>query len=176
MHRPTLWYKFRPSRVIEKDGLLLTSAKERVLWMQSEGWEREYLPTFSVKGKKIMLVGAGCGETLLFYLKHGAREFIAIECNRTDLRCLRENAKRRDWKVEIIGKPFKLSHLRKDFDLCQMDIEGAEIALFDLKKLDFPIILESHSESITARLVEKFPGLKVKCKTVQNLEILSNCG
>src|SRR5207245_11276968 len=42
-------------------------------------WHKWYLPQKSIEGKTVLDVGAGCGETAFFYLKHGAQHVICVE-------------------------------------------------------------------------------------------------
>ena len=51
-------------------------------------WEKCYLPDFPLKEKTVLDVGAGCGETVLFYILHGAKKVIAIEPEAKAVECL----------------------------------------------------------------------------------------
>lgn len=83
-------------------------------WLRTElhDWHRDYLPVHGT----VLDVGAGCGETAAFYLRHGAEHVVAVE-----------------------GDPIALDHLHKNFgddprvtivaaqiDKVKVDIEGAE--------------------------------------------------
>jgi 2-polyprenyl-3-methyl-5-hydroxy-6-metoxy-1,4-benzoquinol methylase len=57
-------------------------------------WEKYYIPPFSLKGKTVLDVGAGCGETVFLFFLHGAKKVIAIEPNVKAVKYLKENAKK----------------------------------------------------------------------------------
>src|SRR5207249_11634647 len=77
-----------------------------------ESWHRLYLP---VKGN-IVDMGAGCGETALFYLRHGADRIVCFESHPSALECLKANFGT-DPRVTII--PMRI-------DDWKSDIEGSE--------------------------------------------------
>lgn len=58
--------------------LALTSEHFRLLLLEVGDWKKHYLPV-DIKGKTVLDVGAGCGETALFYFMNGARKVIAVE-------------------------------------------------------------------------------------------------
>jgi tRNA G37 N-methylase Trm5 len=117
-------------------------------------WERYYLPNFSLDGKTVLDIGAGCGETAFFYLLNGARKIVSIEPDRKATECLKENAKRNNWNVEIIQEAFKLEHLNIPHDFMKMDIEGHEIALLKAQ-ITKPCIVEVHTKELARKLEEK---------------------
>ena len=77
-----------------------------------EMWHVQYLPC----GRRVLDIGAGCGETALFYLKHGAEEVVCIEGDSKALAMLQRNFGN-DRRVRII--PFMIEHIK-------IDIDGAE--------------------------------------------------
>ena len=77
-----------------------------------EMWHHHYLPC----GKTVLDVGAGCGETAFFYLKHGAERVVAIEGDPQALNILYHNFEK-DPRVTIV--PAMLDHIK-------VDVEGAE--------------------------------------------------
>lgn len=108
-------------------------------------WEESYLPHFSLKGRTILDVGAGCGETAFFYLLHGVNKVVAIEPSIKAVECLRENVEVNKWNVEIIPEEFKLEHLKIPHDFLKMDIDGAETILFNTQ-IDEPCVVEAHND------------------------------
>jgi SAM-dependent methyltransferase len=117
-------------------------------------WEKYYLPPFTLYGKTVLDVGAGCGETAFFYILYGAEKVIAIEPDEKALKCLKENVKKNNWNVEIIPEPFKAEHLNLPHDFMKMDIEGGEVALIDLK-INKPCVVEVHSYELMLKFQEK---------------------
>jgi SAM-dependent methyltransferase len=143
--------------------LSLTPAKAAALVWEWPYWERDYLPPFSLKGKTVLDVGAGCGETAHLFFHHGANKLIAVEPAPGDVELLRLNAKNLGWNIEVIPERFSLEHLRLGFDFMKMDIEGGESALLELSELAFPCAMETHGADLTRQLVDKF-GLAVTHK------------
>jgi hypothetical protein len=109
-------------------------------------WEKVYKAPFSLKGKTVLDVGAGCGETALFYFLKGAEKVICVESNPMCGSYLEKNRAFNNWNMEIYLEPFKLEHLTLNFDLCKMDIEGGEKDLLLLDRIDFPLCLEVHGK------------------------------
>jgi hypothetical protein len=133
-------------------------------------WERYYLPTFSLTGKTVLDVGAGCGETAFFYLLYGAGKIVAIERDRNALNCLEENAKRNGWNIQIIPHAFKLSDLNVPHDFMKMDIEGRETALLETS-ITTPCIVEVHTNELVSKFEEK--GFKKICKCRKGYHLMS---
>jgi predicted RNA methylase len=77
-----------------------------------EMWHVQYLPC----GRRVLDVGAGCGETALFYLKHGAEQVVCIEGDPKVLGILHRNFDK-DPRVTIV--PLMLDHIK-------VDVDGAE--------------------------------------------------
>ena len=94
-------------------------------------WESKYLPT-DVRGKVILDIGAGEGESAAFYLLHGAEKVIAIEPDNIAFELLKENVARNKIPVEIINEKFNVRQLEIPHDFLKMDIEGNESALLEL--------------------------------------------
>lgn len=117
-------------------------------------WEKYYLPTFSLRGKTVLDIGAGCGETAFFYVLYGAKKVVAIEPDRKATECLKENAKRNNWNIEIIQEAFKPEHLNIPHDFMKMDIEGHEIALLKAPIIK-PCIVEVHTNELARKFEEK---------------------
>lgn len=118
-------------------------------------WEKYYLPSFSLGGKTVLDVGAGCGETALLFFWFGAKKVIAIEPDSKAVEYLRENTAINKWNVEIIPERFSLKHLKLDFDFVKIDVEGDEEMLLSLQKLDKPCVVEVHGDKLLKRFTEK---------------------
>jgi len=111
-------------------------------------WKRYYLPPFPLKGKTVLDVGAGCGETALLYFLHGASKVIAIEPNANAVKYLYENIRGNHWNVEVFPEPFSLGHLNLDFDFMKMDCEGCEELLLSIPEVSKPSVVEVHNNNL----------------------------
>lgn len=148
--------KYRRGQEIKIDGWRFTLdygivyLKERSTWFQ-------YLPPGGVKGKIVLDVGAGCGETAKYFLEQGARAVYAVENNQEALTYLRLNAEGRAIHVEPEAfQPFK--QILGQLDLVKLDIEGYEINLLTwleaYPKANLNIVLEVHSVWMRDRFLE----------------------
>ncbi len=84
-----------------------------------DAWHKQYLP-ISSKGT-ILDVGAGEGETMLFYLLHGAKRIICIEADRNKVNILRKNAKLAEKKFDA-----QIDIIEAWLDNIKIDIDGGE--------------------------------------------------
>ncbi len=148
---------------------------------EQEQWEKYYLPNFSLEGKTVLDVGAGAGETALFYLKHGAKKVIAIEINPFAIHCLAFNVMIKKLNIEISPVPFKLEHITEEVDFMKCDIEGGEKILLNSDKLP-PSIIEVNGKELITQFVEKFDMKDIRqpprlslMGMLTNIHILSNC-
>ena len=120
-------------------------------------WEFEYLPSFTLQGKVVLDVGAGCGETAYFFLLSGAKMVIAVEPDDTASKLLLQNVRRNRWNVQVIADRFRLEHLRFPHDFMKMDGEGCESLLLNYDRKLKPCFIEAHSDEIAKALTMKFP-------------------
>jgi SAM-dependent methyltransferase len=138
-------------------------------------WNECYLPSFPLAGKTVLDVGAGPGETALFYLLHGASKVICVEPHGGPRAYLANNAAANGWNVDILDEPFTadmLSQLR--FDFIKMDSEGGEVELLNADApLPFPAVVCLHyynSDPAMRRLRDRFALRKVYevdgCETI----------
>jgi len=130
-----------------------------LLWREWRAWKNWYLPPWSLAGKTVLDVGAGCGETALFYDLHGASRGIAIEPQTSLVPLLRKNMSRNKWDMKVVEGPFDLSMLDWSFDFMKMDGEGCEALLLDSSFLP-PCAIEVHSRVFVESLRGRF-GLEV---------------
>lgn len=133
-------------------GGLLTMHTPRaatVIWEWFEIWERYYLPSFDLKGKTVLDVGAGCGETACFFLRHGAKKVICVEIDSDQNKLTQFNSVINGWNVEVVGRGFELEDLRSDVDYMKMDCEGCEAALLLGRETPvFPHVIELHGQEL----------------------------
>jgi predicted RNA methylase len=106
-----------------------------ILEDELELWHRAYLPI----GGTVLDLGAGCGETALFYLNHGAEKVISIESDSDCYEKLRTNFAG-DRRVIAL-------HARVDSIKC--DIEGGERDM----------VLETHFPFKLVKIEELIPNV-----------------
>jgi ribosomal protein L11 methylase PrmA len=135
--------------------LELTSYYFELLWREWQSWKNWYLPPWSLKGKTVLDVGAGCGETALFYYYHGASRVIAIEPQPSLVPLLRRNMSRNKWDMKIVEGQFQTSMLEWSFDFMKMDGEGCEAQLLTEDSLP-PCAIEVHDKVVVNGLKERF--------------------
>jgi tRNA G37 N-methylase Trm5 len=164
----------------QADRLFLTGARAGTIceWKQ---WEKYYLPEFSLEGKTVLDVGAGCGETAYFYFLHGARRVIAVEIDPVQVELLKGNAEVNGWngngrQLDIIPRAFEVEDLeRQTFDFVKVDIEGGEADLLKLDKINFPLVLEAHGIETRDQLMKKFGlSLLVRALPLEDVWLLGN--
>lgn len=135
--------------------LHLTPESFQYFFKEIRLWRKYYLPNFSLKGKTVLDVGAGCGETAFFYFCAGAMRIIAIEPAMSEF--LIDNARLNKWNLRTIPRKFRLSDLKLDFDFMKMDGEGCEKLLLGLRGNRLPpCVIEAHSRFLINRLAKKF--------------------
>jgi hypothetical protein len=141
-HRPSL------------EGWSFSPEFESLYYRELPMWRKLYVPPFSLVGKTVLNVGAGCGETAKFYLEElGAKQVIAVEMEPIALKYLNENAKTHP--ITVIDKPFSVDMLSIYHYFMEMDIEGYEACLLEgdtLKNYHVPCVIEAH----TGYLIDKF--------------------
>ncbi len=122
-------------------------------------WGRTHLPPFSLNGATVLDVGAGCGETALFYFIHGVDRVICVEPNFDLSNIIRENLRANKWNAEVLTRPFDLGMLNLGVDFMKMDCEGCEAQLLSADKLP-SCVMEVHDGHVLEGLANKF-GLGV---------------
>lgn len=107
----------------ESDYASLVLLRQHGDWVRAEleMWHADYLPA----GKTILDVGAGCGETAYFYLKHGAERIIGIEADPKAVEAFRQNFP----EAVIVPSSAKLVLVEAVLDHIKIDIEGGEKGL-----------------------------------------------
>jgi SAM-dependent methyltransferase len=132
----------------------------KLLFSEWKAWEMWYLPSNGLDGKVVLDVGAGTGESALFFYHHRARKVIAVEPNPEALTFLHHNKDLNRWNMQIIEEPFKLDQLKLPFDFAKIDCEGAEILLTQVSELP-PCNIEVHSQETLDALLHVHPDLSV---------------
>lgn len=94
------------------NSLKMTNSHRQTLESELELWHRCYLPI----GKTVVDLGAGCGETALFYLNHGADKVICIESDDRAIDLLHQN----------FGEDSRIVIVQAHVDSIKVDIEGGE--------------------------------------------------
>lgn len=155
----------------KKSGMVLLPIHASYLVHEWPLWQRHYAP-IPLRGKTVLDIGAGCGETAYFYFGLGARRVVCIEPNIDAAKWLTRNAAKRSWNVEIVQEQFRQAMLREfDFDFMKMDGEGCERELLQLSELPTPAVIESHSVQLTHDLARQF-GAKVVARLSPQVSLL----
>jgi predicted RNA methylase len=122
-------------------GWKLSQVRRSLFFTEFENWKQNYIP-FPLKDKTVLDVGAGEGETALFFLLHGAKKVICVEPDPKCFGNLLCNASR--FNIIPVLSPFNLTMLDSfSFDFMKMDIEGYEESLLTVD-LDRPAVVEIH--------------------------------
>ena len=155
--------------------LLMLPKYQGLVSSELDQWERYYrLPAFN--GGIVMDVGAGCGETVVFYLHWGASKVIAIESDPYAFELLKRNMRQFGERVETFGHRFTLADLNMKHDFAKIDIDGGEVVLLNHVGKLGPCIIESHERlhnDITPNLIERFQ-LKTVAKFSNGTALLSS--
>ncbi len=109
------------------DSLSMGSLHRSYIETELKIWHEAYLPV----GKTVLDVGAGCGETAFFYLKHGADHVICVESDPEAIVHLRKNFGS-DSRVTIL--PFHVNSIK-------IDVEGSEDGM--VFETHFPVRFKS---------------------------------
>ncbi len=119
-------------RIEDYSFLKMTPVCRAILEHELEMWHNMYLP---VSGT-VLDVGAGCGETAFFYLKHGAKQVVCIEGNKDCFNNLCSNFKDDD---RVIPMSSFVNNIK-------IDVSGYERGMvfethfpFSWKKYDHPV-------------------------------------
>jgi hypothetical protein len=141
---------------VSKNGFTFTLAPKYATVFVGEfaDWDRHYKPAFSLKGKTVIDVGAGCGETILYYALKGCRNFVAIEPNAECAALIKSNAESNGLKVKVYNDLFQKNHLAEQFDFMKCDCEGGEAILLE-QEIGKPIALEVHGKQLMEKFAEK---------------------
>lgn len=141
------------------------------VFTEAKDWEKWYLPKDGVKGKRILDVGAGSGETAWFFFNHGAESVVCIEPDKPRFDMLLRNAKKFNWNVQAYNRKFRQSDLF-DFhpDLAKLDCEGGEDALLGLTEAQLPpLLMEIHYPERMSRFRKEFPNMEITEGAHKNL-------
>jgi SAM-dependent methyltransferase len=119
-------------------------------------WEWFFTPDFSLKRKRVLDIGAGMGETLLFYLSKGAKEVICVEPSPFAFEALLKNVMANgrllhdnDQQVILLKEEFSDKHLALDVDFRKIDCEKGESIMLG-KDSKIPCALEVHTPELIA--------------------------
>jgi hypothetical protein len=155
-----------------RDTLVMSRDRAGMMLYEWRTWTRYYAPrSFDFRGKTVLDVGAGEGETVEFYRLLGAKKFICAEPDPQRAARLRENSVRNGWDAEICEGAFSLELLKRQFDFMKMDCEGCERILIGTP-ITFPSVLETHGSSTTEEFL-KMDGFS-EIKAGRNTSLVSN--
>jgi hypothetical protein len=145
----------------------------KMIYHEWETWKVAYSPPKALSRDSLVLdVGAGEGETVLFYFLLGFRRFRAVESNRRFVKALEANCRALGVEAEIFDRPFTLSDL-EGVDYVKMDCEGceSEILRAEAPTLDLPFAIETHSPELEAQLIAKYPAAKLAVEWEDGVKI-----
>ncbi|HZY47805.1 MAG TPA: 50S ribosomal protein L11 methyltransferase [Candidatus Bathyarchaeia archaeon] len=129
-------------------------------------WKRYYLP-INLSGATILDVGAGSGETALFYFLQGAKRIVCVEPDKRLSETVQENIRSNQWNAEVLTREFGLDLLQGDFDFMKMDCEGCEAKLLNAPSIP-RCVIEVHTDKLLAALKDRF-DLRLGTGSVQYL-------
>ncbi len=153
--------------------LLLDEWHILMLLKEMEIWEQYYLP-ISVQGKTVLDAGAGCGETAVFYLAHGAAKVISVELDQSVFSILERNVKTNHLNVELHNESFSEKFISSEIDFAKIDAEGSEISLLKLDRIDIPCLVETHSRETTVKICRKFSQFRKLYDLNKDLSFIVN--
>jgi len=121
-------------------------------------WNTDYTPPGGLVGKRVLDVGAGCGETAMWFLDQGARQVLCVENGSEARRYLERNARLNKGVSVLVGGFSPGEHLWYHVDLVKMDIEGYEVLFADWLEThpdyNVDVILEAHSVYVKDRFLK----------------------
>lgn len=145
------YFKFARELQLKKDlaveGWSFNRFRFNVILDETEDWMRNYLPV-DVRGKTVLDVGAGAGESARFFLGQGAERVVCVEPNPYAFDFLKSNAVCH--RIEPVNAFFCLEHLGIPHDFAKIDIEGYEELLLGAEVLR-PTVVEVHSVLLAER-------------------------
>lgn len=143
--------------IVDIDGQILTLSPRYfdTLFGEWPSWKKVYLPKFSLRDLTVLDIGAGCGETALFFLSQGTKKVICVEPDPGNMEMLQSNASRNGWNVEMVLGRFEPAMLGWKFDYMKMDCEGCERTILNLESLP-PCVIEVHDPHTHRAFIEKF--------------------
>jgi ribosomal protein L11 methylase PrmA len=146
----------------------------RKLFNRWGAYVTDYSPPPNYKPKRILDIGCGQGETMIFFnVMTGCKDFIGVDLNEKTRHYLEINSKLNDWKVKIHNEPFKPEHMATECDYIKIDVEGAESCLID-HEFNIPTVMEAHSEDLMRLFQNKgFQTTRIVNKS-RNVVIMNN--
>ncbi len=148
-------------RIEGKVELELTLSAWTAVFSEWVYWERHYAEFIPRNLRTVLDVGAGCGETALFYFLHGAEKIICVEPEPDRARLLEKNSRDHGWNTSIVQGQFHPRFLEQfDFDFMKMDCEGCESELLNIDMLP-PCVIEVHGRKLFDGLTTRFPRLEI---------------
>ena len=151
-------------RGLRKEHWLFSEGRLKLILSEWKEWEKYYLPV-DVKGKVVLDVGAGEGETAYFFLRHGAERVVCVEPDKVAYDYLLVNARVHP-EMTVLTHPFENRQLEVfTHALLKMDIEGYEESLLEVTPPS-PAVIEVHGLQLRDKFKRK--GYIIKYNTYRN--------
>jgi SAM-dependent methyltransferase len=142
----------------------LTPYMKMTYFAEYDEWKKDYLPSWSLKGKTVLDVGAGCGETAYLFFGEGAVKVFCVEPDFKRFGNLLYNMVKMDWDAPAWNRGFKIADLMDlPIDYAKIDCEGCEMLLLNLEEDELPpLVVEIHHQEIYDEFKRKFPHMEIK--------------
>ncbi len=128
----------------------------------SKEWERDYIPDSGLRGKTVLDIGAGCGESAILFLQAQASKVICIEPDEYAYNALVVNSAINNWNLTTIQDNFHSDYIERfQPDFCKIDCEGGERELLKLDKLPC-MVVEIHGRELYEKFKKKFPQMQIR--------------
>jgi hypothetical protein len=138
-------------------------------------WEKYYLPPRSIAHDGLIVdIGAGEGETAIFYMKHGYTNFRLVEVEPASLPFLSFNVeilRRHGCRVDVKYRSAKNEDM-VSASFIKMDCEGCEMGLIADYPKDVPSVIEVHSNDAASKYA--MLGFRHVKKVAQGVYLMRN--
>jgi len=161
-----------------KDGKTMFLSREyaALFFTEHRKWDSDYLPEFSLEGSTVLDVGAGCGETALFFLDNGAKRVFCVEPDPGAAKVLALNVESQGWNAQVFEQSLSAELLGLEYDFAKIDCEGGEVVLLDERVKDIgPCRIELHDFALSTKqreaIINKFALERIEGQDIWGKDI-----